>query len=40
MLAYVLSFNKFPVGETELPTQAEVLNQIKFLATSTGEDRG
>jgi mono/diheme cytochrome c family protein len=33
VLAYVLSFNKFPAGETELPTQAEALNQIKFLAT-------
>jgi mono/diheme cytochrome c family protein len=33
VLAYVLSVNKFPAGETELPTQAEVLNQITFLAT-------
>ncbi len=33
VLTYVLSVNKFPAGEAELPTQAEVLNQIKFLAT-------
>ena len=32
-IAFVLKFNKFPAGETELPTQAEVLNQIKFVAT-------
>src|SRR4029453_4060054 len=32
-LAYVFSVNKFPAGEAELPTQAEVLNQITFLAT-------
>jgi hypothetical protein len=33
VLTYVLSVNKFPAGESELPTQAELLNQIKFLAT-------
>lgn len=33
VLAYVLSVNKFPAGEADLPTQAEVLNQIVFLAT-------
>jgi len=35
--AYVLSFNKFPVGETELPAQTEALNQITFLATKPGK---
>ena len=33
LLAFVLSSNKFPAGETELPRQAEVLNQITFLST-------
>lgn len=33
VLAFVLKFNKFPAGETELPTQAEALNQITFVAT-------
>ena len=32
-IAFMLKFNKFPAGETELPTQAEALNQIKFVAT-------
>ena len=30
ILAYVLSFNKFPAGKTELPTQSEFLKQIRF----------
>jgi mono/diheme cytochrome c family protein len=34
--AYVLSVNKFPAGQTELPTQSEVLKQIKFEATKPG----
>ena len=33
VLAFVLSENKFPAGEAELPRQAEILNQIGFLAT-------
>ncbi len=33
VLAFVLSANKFPAGETELPRQAELLNEITFLAT-------
>jgi quinoprotein glucose dehydrogenase len=33
VLAFVLSENKFPAGEAELPRQAEFLNQIGFLAT-------
>jgi mono/diheme cytochrome c family protein len=36
VLAFVLKFNNFPAGETELPTQAEALNQIKFVATKAG----
>jgi len=39
VLAFVLSFNKFPAGDTELPTQTDVLNQIKFLATKPTGDR-
>ena len=34
--AYMLSMNKFPAGESELPTQSEVLKQIKFEATKPG----
>src|SRR5262249_109571 len=30
VLAYILSFNKYPVGNTELPPQTESLNQIKI----------
>jgi mono/diheme cytochrome c family protein len=33
LLAYVFSVNKFPSGKTELPRQAEMLNQIQFKAT-------
>jgi mono/diheme cytochrome c family protein len=33
VLAYLLNFNKFPAGDVELPTQAEVLAGIKFVAT-------
>jgi S-disulfanyl-L-cysteine oxidoreductase SoxD len=29
-LAYVLSFDKFPAGQAELPTQTEALKQIRF----------
>jgi mono/diheme cytochrome c family protein len=36
VLVYVLHFNKFPAGDADLPTQAEVLNQIKFLASKPG----
>ena len=31
--AYILSANKFPTGKTELPTQTEVLKQIRLDAT-------
>ena len=33
LLAFVLSANKFPAGEDELPRQAEVLHQMTFLST-------
>ena len=33
VLAYLLSFNKFPAGKTELRRQAEFLKQIRFEAT-------
>jgi mono/diheme cytochrome c family protein len=32
VLAFVLSFNKFPAGKTELPKQTEMLAEIKFLS--------
>ena len=32
VLAFVLSFNKFPAGQVELSRQPEMLNQIKFLS--------
>jgi mono/diheme cytochrome c family protein len=33
VLAYLLSFNKFPAGKAELPKQAEFLKEIRFEAT-------
>ena len=33
LLAFVLSANQFPAGEIDLPRQAEVLSQIRFLST-------
>ena len=33
LLAFIFSANKFPVGKTELPRQAEMLNLIQFKAT-------
>jgi len=32
VLAYVLSFNKFPAGKTELYRQAEMLREIRFVS--------
>ena len=32
ILAYVLSFNKFPAGKTELYRQAEMLREIRFVS--------
>jgi len=33
ILAFMLNKSKFPAGSTDLPTQTEVLNTIKFVAT-------
>jgi mono/diheme cytochrome c family protein len=33
ILSYVLFKSNFPAGSTELPTQTEVLNTIKFVAS-------
>jgi len=33
VLSYILSFNKFPAGKTELPRQVEFLKEIRFEAT-------
>ncbi|HEV2387902.1 MAG TPA: cytochrome c [Candidatus Acidoferrales bacterium] len=38
VLAYMLSFNRFPAGRTELPQQAEQLRQIRI--DETKPDRG
>jgi mono/diheme cytochrome c family protein len=32
ILAYILAFNKFPAGASELPTQSEILKQIRLDA--------
>jgi len=32
ILAYLLSFNKFPAGKTELYRQAEMLREIRFVS--------
>jgi mono/diheme cytochrome c family protein len=32
-LAFILSINKMPAGQTELPRQAEILNQITYKAS-------
>lgn len=32
ILAYMLAFNQFPAGKTELPKDTEVLKQIRFEA--------
>jgi S-disulfanyl-L-cysteine oxidoreductase SoxD len=33
ILAFILQRGKYPEGKTELPSQTEALNQIKFLAS-------
>jgi hypothetical protein len=33
VLAYLFDFNMFPAGKAELPSQAEVLKQIRIEAT-------
>jgi hypothetical protein len=32
VLAYMLSYNKFPIGKTELARETEVLKQIRYEA--------
>lgn len=32
IISYILQYNKFPAGSTELPNQAEVLRQIQIQA--------
>jgi quinoprotein glucose dehydrogenase len=36
VLSFVLSANKFPAGDVELPRQPEMLSQITFLTTKPG----
>jgi quinoprotein glucose dehydrogenase len=38
VLAYVLQVNNFPVGETELARQTEILKQIRIEASKPGPD--
>jgi mono/diheme cytochrome c family protein len=33
LLAFVLETNRFPVGEADLPSQADALKQIRYVAT-------
>jgi quinoprotein glucose dehydrogenase len=40
LLAYVLSVNKLPAGDVELPRQSEILSAIKFLAQKPSGDLG
>jgi mono/diheme cytochrome c family protein len=37
VLAFMLSRGGYPAGQTELPSQTEVLNEFKFLATQPGK---
>jgi cytochrome c len=37
VLAYILSFNKFPSGKAELPAETEPLKLIRFQAAKPGE---
>ena len=37
IVAHILSVNKFPAGNTELPPQLEAAKQIKFEATKPGQ---
>ena len=39
VLAYVLSFNKFPAGKTELSRQTEFLKEIRFEATNPNANK-
>lgn len=39
VLAYVLSFNKFPAGKAEMSRQVEFLREIQFAATRPASDK-
>jgi len=39
ILAYLLSFNKFPTGKMDLPHQTEFLNEIRFEATKPDQKK-
>jgi len=36
ILAYILSVNKYPAGDKELPKESEILSQIKIVAPKQG----
>ena len=38
ILAYILSVNKFPVGETELSRDAQLLKKIRIEATKPDQN--
>ena len=37
ILAYILQYNKFPVGSSELPADAAALKNVRFLAKRPGK---
>jgi mono/diheme cytochrome c family protein len=39
VLAYILSFNKFPTGETELPHDTQLLRLIRFESTKPDQNK-
>lgn len=39
ILSYILNFNRFPVGNTELERQTEVLKQIRLEAARPGQKK-
>ena len=39
LLAYILAFNKFPAGQTELPHDAAALNQIHYQSTNPKDSK-
>lgn len=39
LLAYVLQFNKFPAGATELPHDTGALNQIRYESKKPGSKK-
>ena len=36
ILAYILSYNKYPAGKDELPRETQILNQIRIDAPKAG----